>query len=74
MTFAVYATWEVAKEGPERDSNAERRDATAVLYQLCYQAKWELVIMFLGYHKSVDSGYTRPANFWGLSFATAQVA
>lgn len=45
MTFAVYTTRVVAKEGPERDSNAERRDATAVLYQLCYQAKWELVIM-----------------------------
>ena len=32
---------------PERDSNPDFYDAVAVLYQLSYQANWELVIMWV---------------------------
>ena len=42
----------------ERDSNPDLCDAGAVLYQLSYQANWELVIMWV-YDNPVDSGYMR---------------
>ena len=48
----------VAKERPERDSNPDLCDASAVLYQLSYQANLELAIIWvngLGLG-SVDSG------------------
>ena len=52
----------VAKERPEkfrpeRDSNPDLCDASAVLYQLSYQANLELAIIWVN-DKSVDSGDT----------------
>ena len=41
---------------PEQDSNPDLCNAGAVLYQLSYQAKWELVIIRV-YDKPVDRGY-----------------
>ena len=39
----VFGTFE--KQAPEQDSNQDPCDASAMLYQLRYQANWELVIM-----------------------------
>ena len=44
------------KERPEQDSNPELCNAGEVLYQLSYQANWELVIMWV-YNEPVDSEY-----------------
>ena len=41
-------------------------DAGAVLHQLSYQAKWEVVIMRVN-DKPVDSGYVR-SNSWNLIY------
>ena len=44
MIFAVMrATYVVARERPEWDSNPDLCNAGAVLHQLSCQAKWELV-------------------------------
>ena len=45
----------VAKERPEWDSNPDLCDASAVLYQLSYQANLELAIIWVN-DKSIDSG------------------
>ena len=45
----------VAKERPEQDSNPDLCDASAVLYQLSYQANLELAIIWVN-DKPVDSG------------------
>ena len=47
---AVYATWTIGKQRPVWDANPDLCDAKAVLYQLSYQANWELVIVW-GYDK-----------------------
>ena len=44
------------KERPEQDSNPDLCSAGVVLYQLSYQANWELVIVWV-YDEPVDSGY-----------------
>ena len=41
---------------PERDSNLDLCDASAVLYQLSYQAYWELVVRWVD-EKPADDGY-----------------
>ena len=43
-------------KGLKGDSNVDLCDAGAVLYQLSYQANWELVIRWV-YDKPVDTGY-----------------
>ena len=44
------------KGRPERDLNPDLCDAGAVLYELSFQANWELVIMWV-YDKPIDGGY-----------------
>ena len=46
------------KERLELDLNPEVCDASVVLYQLSYQANWELVIMWVN-DEPADSGYMR---------------
>ena len=49
----MYATYEVKKRKPEKNSGLngiwtyDLCDAGAVLYQLSYQANWELVILWI---------------------------
>ena len=52
MIFEGNATWAVVKERPEKFKprwhlNPDLCNAGAVLYQLSYQANWELVIMWV---------------------------
>ena len=42
--------------GLNRDSNPDLCDGSAVLYQLSYQANWELVIVWID-DKPLDDGY-----------------
>ena len=44
------------RAGLKRNSNPDLCDAGAVLYQLSYQANWELVVMWVD-DKLVDVGY-----------------
>lgn len=58
------------------NSNTDPCDADAVLQQLGYQAKWEMIIMWVN-HKPVDSAIKIMEfhlNFSSVSFATAWVA
>ena len=41
---------------PEQDSNPDLCNVSAVLYQLSYQANWELVVMW-GDNKPIDDIY-----------------
>ena len=43
---------------PERNSNPDLCNASAVTYQLSHQANWQLIIMWVN-DKPVDSGYMR---------------
>ena len=40
-------TWAIARERPEQVSNSDLCNSGAVLYQLSYQANWELAIIWV---------------------------
>lgn len=44
------------EKGLNGDSNPELCDASAVFYQLSYQAYWEVIVMWVD-DKPVDCGY-----------------
>ena len=65
MCFLIIALFECSlsisekglkNSGLNEDLNPDLCDARAVLYQLSYQANWELVVMWVDY-RSVDVGY-----------------
>ena len=63
MILAVFSTTylsssekDLKNSGLNRYSNPDICDASAVLYQLSYQANWELVITWVN-DKPVDDGY-----------------
>ena len=55
------ATQALVREMPERDSNPELSDASAVFYKLSYQANWEMATMWPD--KPVDDGIFKPYNY-----------
>lgn len=61
------ATWAVARERPEQDSNSELCNAGAVLYQLSYRASWELAVMWV--HDCVDPYNNNILNY-GISYTS----
>ena len=56
------ATQALVRETPEQDSNPDLSNASAVFYELSYQANLDMTTMWV-YHKHVNDGIFKPYNY-----------